>query len=133
MGRFWCGIPRKGLDMLKTLTPLLGALLLSATSALYAQTTPPADAGKGPHGRRFDCSQAKDPKACEAQRKEMREKMKAAHEKASKACESQKGGAHRDCMRKEMCAQAKDPAKCEARAKEHREKRKERREQNEKK
>ncbi len=110
------------------------AVLLTATTALYAQTTPPADAGKGaPQGRRFDCSQAKDPKACEARRKEMREKMKAAHEKAAKACESQKDGAHRDCMRKEMCAQAKDPAKCEARAKEHREKRKERTEQNEKK
>jgi hypothetical protein len=119
--------------MLKTLTPLLGAVLLTATTALYAQGTPPADAGKGSQGRRFDCSQAKDPKACEARRKEMREKMKAAHEKAAKACEAQKGGAHRDCVRKEMCAQSKDPAKCEARGKERMEKRQERREQNDKK
>jgi hypothetical protein len=119
--------------MLKTLTPLLGAVLLTATTALYAQTTPPADAGKGAQGRRFDCSQAKDPKACEARRTEMRAKMKAAHEKASKACEAQKGSAHRDCMRKSMCAESKDPAKCEARGKERMEKRKERREQNEKK
>ena len=119
--------------MLKTLTPLLGAVLLTATTALYAQTTPPADAGKGPQGRRFDCSQAKDPKACEARRKEMREKMKASHEKAAKACEAQKGDAHRDCMRKSMCAEAKDPVKCEARGKERMEKRKERREQIEKK
>ena len=119
--------------MLNTLTPFLGAVLLTATTALYAQTTPPADAGKGPQGRRFDCSQAKDPKACEARRKEMHEKMKASHEKATKACEAQKGGAHRDCMRKAMCAQSKDPAKCEARGKERMEKRKERREQGEKK
>ena len=110
--------------------------LFAASTALFAQQGAPApaqDSGKGAKMHRFDCSQAKDPKACEARRKEMREKMKAAHEKAAKACESQKDGARRDCMRKEMCAQAKDPAKCEARAKEHREKRKERREQNEKK
>jgi len=119
--------------MLKTLTPLLGAVLLTATTALYAQTAPPADTGKGPQGRRFDCSQAKDPKACEARRSEMREKVKGAHEKAAKACESQKGDGRRDCMRKEMCAQAKDPAKCEARAKQHTQKRQERRQQNEKK
>ena len=114
---------------------IAGAFLLTATSALYAQTTPaPADSGKGaPQGRRFDCSQAKDPKACQERREEGREKMKAAHEKAAKACESQKGDAHRDCMRKQMCAGAKDPAKCEARAKERMEKRKERREQNDKK
>ena len=114
---------------------ITGACLLAASTALFAQTTPaPADAGKGaPKGRNFDCSQAKDPKACEERRSAGREKMKAAHEKAAKACESQKGDGHRDCMRKEMCAQAKDPAKCEARAKEHREMRKERREQNEKK
>jgi Spy/CpxP family protein refolding chaperone len=113
---------------------ITGACLFAATTALYAQTPSPADAGKGaPQGRRFDCSQAKDPKACEARRKEMREKMKAAHEKAAQACESQKGDAHRDCMRKQMCAGAKDPAKCEARTKEMMEKRKERREQNDKK
>ena len=110
---------------------IAGAFLLTATTALYAQTTPaPADSGKGaPQGRRFDCSQAKDPKACEERRKAGREKMKAAHEKAAKACESQKGDAHRDCMVKSMCAEAKDPAKCEARG----QKRKERREQGEKK
>src|SRR5258708_39673101 len=109
---------------------ITGACLFAATTALYAQAPAPADAGKGaPQGRRFDCSQAKDPKACQERREEFREKMKGAHEKAVKACESQKGDAHRDCMRKQMCAQAKDPAKCEARAKEHMEKRQERREQ----
>jgi hypothetical protein len=96
---------------------IIGACLLTATTALHAQTTPaPADSGKGAaQGRRFDCSQAKDPKACEERRTAARAKMKAAHEKAAKACESQKGDAHRDCMRKSMCAEAKDPAKCEAR------------------
>jgi hypothetical protein len=107
----------KGTDMLKALSPLFGAVLLAATTALYAQTTPaPADTGKGaPKSRRFDCSQAKDPKACEERLKTARAKMKAAHEKAAKACESQKGDANRACVRKEMCAQSKDPAKCEAR------------------
>jgi Spy/CpxP family protein refolding chaperone len=117
--------------MLKALSPLIGAALLAATTALYAQApSAPADAGKGaPKGRHFDCSQAKDPKACEERREAGREKMKAAHEKAAKACEAQTGDAHRDCMRKSMCAEAKDPAKCEARA----QKQKERREKSDKK
>jgi hypothetical protein len=99
---------------------ITGACLLAASTALYAQTTPaPADPGKGaPRGRHFDCSQAKDPKACEERRAQGRQKMKAAHDKAAKACEGQKDGARRDCMRKELCAQSKDPAKCEAQAKE---------------
>ena len=90
--------------------PLLGACLLAASTALYAQA-PQTDAGKG---QRFDCSKAKDPKRCE----ERREKMKAARGNARKSCEGKQGDAHRDCMRHEMCAQATDPAKCEARAKE---------------
>ncbi len=82
--------------MLKALTPLFGAVLLAATTALYAQTPPAAaDSGKAGH-----------------------EKMKAAHEKARSACEGKQGQEHRDCMRKEMCAQSKDPAKCEAHFKE---------------
>jgi hypothetical protein len=44
--------------------------------------------------------------------------MRAAHEKAAKACESAKGAEHSACMRKQMCAQSQDPAKCEARVKE---------------
>ena len=94
--------------MLKT---LLAGLLLAASTSLLAQA-PQGDAGKAPRKARFDCSQAKDPKACE----ENRAKLKAAHEKASKACESAKGAEHGACMRKEMCAQSQDPAKCEARA-----------------
>ena len=100
---------------MKLSIPLLGACLLAASTALYAQA-PQTDAGKG---QRFDCSKAKDPKRCE----ERREKMKAAHSQAEKACAGKQGDAHRDCMRHEMCAQAKDPAKCEARAKANRERR----------
>jgi Spy/CpxP family protein refolding chaperone len=95
--------------MLKT---LLAALLLSSSTALLAQT--PSDAPKPRGERRFDCSKAKDPKACE----ERLAKAKAAHQKARQACEGKKGTEGRDCMRREMCAQTKDPAKCEAQAKE---------------
>jgi len=107
---------------------ITSACLLAATTALYAQTpSTPADAGKGASkGRHFDCSQAKDPKACEERRTAARGKVRAAHEKAAKACESQKDGAHRDCMRKEMCAQSKDPANCEARAQKHEQRREQR-------
>jgi hypothetical protein len=83
------------------LTMLLGAALLSASGALHAQAPQ----------RHFDCSQAKDPKACE----ERQAKMKAAHDQAKAACESKQGQERRDCMRHEMCAQAKDPKACEAR------------------
>ena len=95
--------------MLRT---LLSVLLLAASTGLLAQA--PSDAAKPRPERRFDCSKAKDPKACE----ERLAKAKAAHEKARQACEGKKGAEGRDCMRHEMCAQAKDPAKCEARAKE---------------
>ena len=86
---------------------VLGAALLAASTALYAQA---------PQGeqRRFDCSKAKDPKLCE----ERMAKMKAAHAKAAKVCEGKPGEERRACMQKERCAQAKDPAKCEAGAKE---------------
>jgi Spy/CpxP family protein refolding chaperone len=98
---------------------IVGALLLAASTGLYAQA-PKGDAGKGGE-RRFDCTQAKDPKACE----ERMAKMKDARDKARKACEGKSGDERRDCMEKSFCAQAKDPAKCEASLKEraaHREK-----------
>ena len=76
---------------------ILTAALLAVSPVLYAQAPQGGDAAK----------------------QERRAKMKAAHEKASKACESAKGEEHRACMRKEMCAQAKDPARCQERAKEH--------------
>ena len=101
--------------MLKTLTPFLSMVLLAASTSLYAQAPQGGgDAAKGPRKAHFDCSQAKDPKACE----ERRAKMKAAHEKAVKACEGKKGAEHTGCMRTEMCAQSKDPKACEAKAKE---------------
>ena len=94
------------------LSLLVGTALLAASTLVGAQA-PQSDA---PKHRRFDCSQAKDPKACEERRAKAREM----HAKASKACEASKdkAGEHRDCMRRELCAQTKDPAKCEAQAKE---------------
>jgi hypothetical protein len=90
------------------LTLMLGAALLAATTALHAQA--PADSGKGRH--RFDCSQAKDPKACE----ERLAKARAAHAQARKSCEGKSGDEHAACMRQQMCASAKDPKACEERA-----------------
>ena len=92
--------------MLRT---LVAAALLTATSALFAQTPPSSTPP-----RRFDCSKTADPKACE----ERVEKTRAAQAKARKACEAKKGDEHRDCMRREMCSQTSDPAKCEANLKE---------------
>ena len=114
--------------MLKTLTPLVAAALLAASTALYAQApapAPKADTGARPAGRpAYDCSKAKDPKACE----ERRTKLRAARDKAKSACDGKQGAERRDCMRQQLCAQAKDPGRCEARVKERIEKRKERRE-----
>ena len=93
--------------MLRTLLP---AALLAFCTPLFAQA--PSDAPKPKAERRFDCSKAKDPKACE----ERLAKAKAAHEKARKACEGKKGEEGRDCMRREMCAQSKDPKGCEEHA-----------------
>ena len=88
---------------------LLPTALLAFCAPVFAQA--PSDAPKPKAERRFDCSKAKDPKACE----ERLAKAKAAHEKARKACEGKKGEEGRNCMRHEMCSQAKDPGKCEAR------------------
>ena len=113
--------------MLKTLTTVV---LMGASTALFAQATPTPDAGKSPRAeRRFDCSKAKDPKACE----ERVAKMKAARDKARQACQGKEGAEARDCMRREMCAQSADPAKCEARVKERAERRDKLREQHQKK
>jgi len=97
------------------LPSILAACLLAASTLTFAQApsgTNQGDAAKAPRKARFDCSQAKDPKACE----ERQAKMKAAHDKASKACESKQGMERRECMRHEMCAQSKDPKACEERA-----------------
>ena len=93
------------------LPSILAACLLAATTLSFAQA-PSGDAAKAPRKARFDCSQAKDPKACE----ERQTKLKAAHEKANKACEGKRGAERHECMRQEMCAQSKDPKGCEERA-----------------
>ena len=116
--------------MFRTLTPLLGAALFAASTSLFAQgaATPPAGgAAKG--GHRFDCSQAKDPKACEERSAKARE----AREYARKQCEGKTGAEHRECMIKEGCSKAQDPAKCEAGLKARAEKRKQRTQQQDKK
>jgi len=92
---------------------ILGAVLLAASTALHAQAPQGGPAAKQ-RAQRFDCSKAKDPKACE----ERLAKAKAARDKARQACEGKQGDERRACMQKEVCAQAKDPAQCEARAKE---------------
>ena len=103
-------------------------LLTFATAVLLAGSFP-LHAQEPKAGPRFDCSQAKDPKACT----ERREKLKAARDKARSACEGKQGTDHAACMEQQYCAQAKDPASCEARIKSRVEKRRERREQQEKK
>ena len=98
--------------MLKTVASVI---LLTASTALFAQSPPPPQSPSQPRGeRRFDCSKAKDPKGCE----ERMAKAKAAQEKARSACQGKAGDDQRDCMRREMCAQTQDAAKCESRVKE---------------
>ena len=104
--------------MLRTVMPLLGAALLALSTPLYAQA-PQSESAPQKQQRRFDCSKAQDPKACE----ERLAKLRAAHAKAREACEGKAAGERRDCMRREICAQSKDPAKCEARVKERAERR----------
>ena len=96
------------------LSLVLGAALLALGGTAYAQSTTPTQSPPSKAERRFDCSQAKDPKACE----ERVAKLRAARDKARAACKSAPQGERRACMQREMCAQSKDPAKCEAMAKE---------------
>ncbi len=60
--------------------------------------------------RGFDCSRTQDPKGCE----ERMAQMRAARDKARKACEGKSGEQRRECMEKAFCAQTSDPAKCQA-------------------
>jgi len=102
------------------LPAIIAACLLAVSTAALAQAPQGGTTAKPPAKKaRFDCSQAKDPKACE----ERKAKARAAVEKARKACEGKQGAEHVACMRHETCASAKDPAACEARAKEIAEKR----------
>jgi hypothetical protein len=98
----------------------VAAILFAVSTAAFAQAPQGGGEAKPPAKKaRFDCAQAKDPKACE----ERKAKAKAAVEKARKACEGKQGAEHVACMRHETCASAKDPAACEARAKEIQDKR----------
>ena len=86
------------------------AAALGAATLFAAAPTLHAQAPKG-EGARFDCSQAKDPKACE----ERRDKLKAARTQAEQACQGKAGAEYRACMTQQMCAQSKDPKGCEER------------------
>jgi hypothetical protein len=79
--------------MNRFLPALAAACFAMSTATAFAQPYS-GEAGKGEH------------------RKEMREKMKAAHE----ACKDKPD--RRACMTETMCAKAQDPAKCQAHAKE---------------
>src|SRR5690242_20901991 len=112
---------------MKLSVSILTATLLAASSTLYAQSPQGEQAkpeGKGPAAHRFDCSKAKDPKACEERITKMRE----ARDKARKACEGKTGDERRDCMEQSFCSEAKDPGKCEANLKQRAERRREMRE-----
>jgi|CXWL01.1.fsa_nt_gi hypothetical protein len=74
----------------------IGATLLAGSFLAYAQAPAPKAEGKGMEHR-----------------KEMRERMKTAHE----TCKDKPD--RRACMSEQMCAKSEDPAKCQARAKEH--------------
>ena len=100
-------------------TALTAATFALAATFAHAQT-PSGDAGKGPgmmgpgggHHMMKPCSQEADPAKCEANRKQMWENMKAAHE----ACKS--SADPRGCMAEKICAKASDKAQCQAKVKE---------------
>ncbi|MBS0337634.1 MAG: hypothetical protein JSS40_12615 [Proteobacteria bacterium] len=101
---------------------IIGGLMLAASTALFAQAqpapTPPAGPQGGPRGHVRPCAQEADPAKCEAQRKELREKMRGQYKEAREACKGKAGADRGTCMSQQMCAKAADPAKCEAHAKE---------------
>jgi hypothetical protein len=97
--------------MLKTLNPVLGALLLCTSFGLQAQA-----------GKRIDCSKAADPKSCE-QREQRAQKLRDMHKNAAEVCKTRPSAEQRECMRTEMCREARDPARCEENAKKNAERR----------
>lgn len=115
---------------------LLGSLILAASTSLFAQAQPApsrSDGAKAGHeGRMPPCAQEPDPAKCEAQRKEMREKMRGNMKEAREACKDKEGSERGKCMTRTMCAKAPDPANCESHAKQRMEKRHEMHEKHEK-
>ena len=106
---------------MKRYTAALAAALFCLSAGLAFAQAPAGDAGKGPgmmgpggphRGMMKPCSQESDPAKCEANRKAMRENMKAAHE----ACKDKAD--RRACMTESFCSKQSDPAKCQAQAKE---------------
>ena len=102
--------------MNRLIPAVAAAVFCLAARMSYAQ-----DANKGPgmmgpggphRGMMKPCSQEPDPAKCEANRKQMRENMKAAHE----ACKDKAD--RRACMTEQMCSKAQDRANCLANAKE---------------
>ena len=91
---------------------LAAAMFCLAAGISHAQDTNKGPMGGGPHQRMKPCSQEADPAKCEANRKEMRDRMQAAHE----ACKDKPD--RRACMTEQYCAKAPDKAQCEAKAKE---------------
>jgi hypothetical protein len=92
------------------LNAIFGAALLAASTLVFAQ----APGGGAPT------------EAQKKERQERREKMKAAHQEAVKACEGKQGEERHKCMTTNMCAKAPNPKECEARAAKRHEKMKER-------
>ena len=99
--------------------PALAAACFSLATVMAHAQTPPA-AGKGPgmmgpdggHRMMKPCNQEPDPAKCEANRKAMRENMKAMHE----ACKD-KPDRHA-CMTEQYCAKSPNPTECKAKAQE---------------
>jgi hypothetical protein len=103
------------------LSTALAATLFCFSAGIVHAQAPASDAGKGPgmmgqggpRGMMMKpCSQEADPAKCEANRKQVRENMKAAHE----ACKDKPDRS--GCMTEQFCAKSPDPAKCNERAKE---------------
>jgi Spy/CpxP family protein refolding chaperone len=104
---------------MKSYVPALAAACLALSASFAFAQAPAGAAGKGPgmtgheggHGMMMKpCSQESDPAKCEANRKQMRENMKAAHD----ACKDSKD--KRGCMTEQYCAKSPDPAQCKSRA-----------------
>jgi hypothetical protein len=102
--------------MKRLTTTLAAALFCLSAGFAFAQQGPGGPAGPGGPGgaHRFKpCSQEADAAKCEADRKQMRENLRAAQE----ACED--ASDKRACVTQNYCAKQADPAKCQALAKEH--------------
>jgi hypothetical protein len=102
------------------LTTSIAAALFCMTAGLAYAQAPSGDMGKGPgmmgpggHHQMKPCGQETDPAKCEADRKQMRENLKAAHEACKDSTDK------RGCMTQQYCSKQADPAKCQERAKEH--------------